>query len=147
MTSLVEADDSQYSYKNCIVAVDDKGAVAGVCVSYDGAKLLQLRSAFVRAAKERLDRDFSDMDEETSAGELYIDSLAVFPEFQHRGIATKLLNLTVEKAKTMKIEKVGLLVDAGNPNAERLYSALGYVTVGASSWGGHPMKHMQMNVD
>ena len=43
MIRLVEADNSQYSYRNSIVALADDGNVAGVCVSYDGKDLRYLR--------------------------------------------------------------------------------------------------------
>ena len=82
MTTLVRREDSQYSYRNAWVALDDKTTdgkpvVAGVIVGYDGADLHRLREAFLQAAKKYLDQDFSGMDDETQAGEYYIDSLAV----------------------------------------------------------------------
>ena len=49
MTSLVARDDTQYSYLNTLVA-DDGGSVIGICVSYDGALLHQLRQPFIAAA-------------------------------------------------------------------------------------------------
>ena len=50
MTLLVERDDSQYSYRNTLVAmVGDK--VVGVAVSYDGGRLHELRQAFIEAAE------------------------------------------------------------------------------------------------
>ena len=77
MIRLVEADNSQYSYRNSIVALADDGNVAGVCVSYDGKDLRYLRKAFVAAALEAFGRDFSDIDDETQAGELYLDSICL----------------------------------------------------------------------
>ena len=79
MTMLVEREDSQYSYRNTLIAMDgDK--VVGISVSYDGGRLHELRRAFINAAKECLGKDHSGMDDETQAGELYLDSLAVLPE-------------------------------------------------------------------
>lgn len=144
MTRLAEADATQYSYRNAIVATDDDGCVAGICVSYDGALLHQLRAAFIEAAKTDFGRDFSGMDDETQAGELYIDSLAVKPQYRRQGIASALLNATIEKARGMGLPAVGLLVDCGNPNAERLYRNIGFDYAGDATWGGHPMKHLQV---
>lgn len=146
MTSLVEAEDSQYSYRNSIVALDDDGTVAGVCVSYDGKDLHRLRKAFLAAAMSAFGRDFSDIDDETQAGELYIDSIAVDERYRRRGIAGRLLQATEEKAKRLNIPALGLLVDKGNPDAERLYVANGFVYVNETAWGGHPMKHLQLTV-
>jgi len=75
--------------------------------------------------------------------ELYVDSLAVVQGFEHQGIATALLKQTIAKAKRMQLPAVGLLVDQGNPKAERLYTHIGFQFVNTSRWGGHPMKHLQ----
>lgn len=146
MTRLVEADDSQYSYRNALMAVDGDGHVAGVCVSYDGKDLHRLRKAFVAAALEAFGRDYSDMDDETQSGELYIDSLAVDKRFRRQGIARQLLEASKQKARKLDIPAVGLLVDKGNPDAERLYKACGFKYVDDSAWGGHPMRHLQCHV-
>ena len=141
MTSLVEREDSQYSYRNTLVAMDDE-KVVGVAVSYDGARLHELRQAFIEAAKEQIGKDHSGMDDETQAGELYFDSLAVLPEYRRQGIARKLLRATKEKADQMGLPCLGLLVDKGNPAGESLYASVGFRYVNDSYWGGHPMKHL-----
>ena len=43
MTRLVECEDSQYSYLNTLVAITETNKIVGICVSYDGAKLRELR--------------------------------------------------------------------------------------------------------
>lgn len=48
MTELVLSEDSQYSYKNTMVAIDEDGGVCGMCVSYDGGHLHDLRKALSR---------------------------------------------------------------------------------------------------
>ena len=146
MTRLVERDDSQYSYRNTLVAVNERQKVIGICVAYDGRDLHRLRKAFVAGALEAFDRDFSDMDDETQEGEFYIDSLAVSETFRHRGIATQLLKATVEKARKRGAEAVGLLVDQGNPKAEALYQRIGFIYQNDASWGGHPMRHLQIKL-
>jgi len=115
-----------------------------VCTAYDGGQLHQLRKAFVEAAATELQRDFSNMDDETEPGELYVDSLAVKPAFRRMGIASALLKATQKRAKEMGIGKVGLLVDTGNPVGEALYASVGFKFVGNNTWGGHAMKHLQL---
>ena len=141
MTSLVERTDSQYSYKNALVAMDNDKLV-GVAVSYDGALLHELRQVFIEVAREQIGKDHSLIDDETQAGELYLDSLAVIPEYRRQGIAQRLLKATKEKANQMKIPCVGLLVDKGNPVGESLYLSVGFRYVNDNQWGGHPMKHL-----
>lgn len=143
MTDLVCRDDSQYSYLNTLVALNAQREVIGVCTSYDGAELHQRRTAFVQGCLARFNRDFGDMDDETAAGELYVDSLAVDVRYRGKGIAKALLRATIEKGKQLQLPAVGLLVDKGNPKAERLYASVGFQYVGDNQWGGHGMRHLQ----
>ena len=141
MAMLVRREDSQYSYKNTLVAMDgDK--IVGVAVSYDGCRLQELRQVFIESAKNYIGMDHSCMDDETQAGELYLDSLAVLPEYRCRGIAKDLLLATMKRAKQLGLPVVGLLVDKGNPNAEKLYRFVGFRYVNDLLWGGHSMKHL-----
>ena len=141
MTTLVEREDSQYSYQNTLVAMDGERLV-GIAVSYDGGRLHELRQAFIQAAKARIGKDHTGMDDETQAGELYLDSLAVEPDYRRRGIARLLLAATKRKADQRWMPCVGLLVDKGNSAGERLYASAGFHYVNDSRWGGHPMKHL-----
>lgn len=145
LTRLIERTDSQYSYLNTLVAVNDDEEVVGMCVAYDGACLRELRRPFIEACKQEFAQDFSDMADETSAGEFYIDSIAVCKEHRGKGIAKILLQATIDKAQKQGHERVGLLVDKANPKAEQLYQAVGFVYEGDNIWGGHPMKHLVYN--
>lgn len=116
--------------------------IAGVLVSYDGAQLHSLREPFFRGVKQWFGRDVSSIPDETAAGELYYDSLAVHPLYRHQGIATALLRAGIMRAQALGIDKVGLLVDKGNPRAERLYRQVGFRQEGENQWGGHPMLHL-----
>lgn len=146
MTELVLRDDSQYSHKNTIVALDGNGGFAGMCVSYDGARLHELRKAFTDTMKTEFNRDLTSMDDETAKGELYIDSIAVNECYRGNGIATRLLKETIKKARRMGLKATGLLVDKGNPKAERLYHRMGFEYVNDTTWGGHEMRHLQYKI-
>jgi DNA-3-methyladenine glycosylase I len=139
MTSLVEMDDSQYSYRNTLVALVD-GQLAGCLVGYGGKDLQRLRKRFIEKAAEYLEQDFSNMDDETQAGEYYLDSLCVKKNFRKRGLATRLIK---EAIKRHGSQPVGLLVDHTHPWAERLYRAIGFEFVNETTWGGHAMNHLQ----
>jgi DNA-3-methyladenine glycosylase I len=141
MTSLVEREDSQYSYKNTLVALDGENVV-GISVSYDGGCLHELRRAFIEAAKEQIGKDHSGIDDETQAGELYLDSLAVLPGYRRQGVASHLLRATKERANNLGLPCVGLLVDKDNHTGEAFYASVGFRYLNDNQWGGHPMKHL-----
>lgn len=149
MVKLVLMDDSQYSWRNAFVAVDDEAApddiehapVAGAIVGYDGKDLHRLRSRFQEAAMADWQMDYSNMDDETAEGEFYLDSLAVYPHYRKRGIASQLLNRFIEHAASLGLP-AALLVDKGNPSAERLYTSLGFEYCNDATWGGHAMRHL-----
>ena len=143
MERLVAADDTQYSYRNTIIAVTaDGGEVAGAIVSYDGARLHALRRAFIEGARRELGIDHSGMDDETSPGEWYLDSLAVFPRFRGLGVARRLLSAAVGLGAAHGLP-AALLVDKSNPNAERLYRSVGFGYVEDAVWGGHEMRRLR----
>lgn len=144
MTQLVEREDSQYSYLNTLVALSEEGEVMGVCVGYDGARLHELRKAFLELALKELDMDHSGMPDETQAGEFYLDSICVDSRFRGKGVASALLRAMAQKAAQEGFHTIGLLVDKGNPRAEKLYTRVGFSYANDTTWGGHPMKHMTM---
>ena len=142
MTMLVEREDSQYSYRNTLVAMDDS-RIAGISVSYNGGLLHQLRRAFIEGAKEYLGKDHGNMEDETQAGELYLDSLAVLPDYRRQGIATSLVLATKKRADVLGLPYVGLLVDTANPKGQLFYDSIGFRQVDENRiWGGHSMKHL-----
>ena len=147
MTGLVMDELSQYSYKNTIVA-GTRTRIVGIATSYNGADLAVLREAFLNGMFKVFQRDFrGKMVDETQAGELYLDSLAVEPSFRRCGVGSLLLEATVKKAQLMKIPYVGLLVDDANPSALKLYEEVGFSFVNNTTWGGHYMKHLQLKVE
>lgn len=129
MTKLVEMEDSQYSYKNTLVAMSTDGILVGILVAYDGADVKRLRKRFIEV--------------ETEEGEFYLDSLAVSNQYRGKGIASKLLDAAISRARELGLPAVGLLCDKGNPKAERLYTKVGFQYVNDTTWGGHAMKHLQ----
>jgi len=119
LTHLLELEDSPCSYRNTLVAMDgDK--VVGVSVSYDGGRL----------------------DNEAMAGELYLDCLAVHPDYRRKGIARQLIASTKERAGQMKLLRVGLLVDDDDSLSEALYTSVGFVCVENIQQGDRPKKHL-----
>ncbi|MBR1889977.1 MAG: GNAT family N-acetyltransferase [Alloprevotella sp.] len=145
LISLMEQPATQYSYQNTLCAYVNN-QLAGVLIAYDGAKLHSLRAPFIQLAQERWQRDLSDIADETSAGELYVDTLAVKWKFRRQGIATSLLRAAAERATRLGIERIGLLVDDSNLQAQKFYDKVGLKQVGVNMWGGHAMRHLQLDL-
>lgn len=140
--TLAARDDSQYSYRNSLVAVSDADEVMGVVVSYDGAELYRLRKAFMEEAKAAIGLEFDgDPPDETGPEEFYLDSLGVFPQYRGQGIARKLIEAAAERAKIAG-KPLGLLCSKDNPNARKLYDALGFRPVGERPFAGEMMDHL-----
>lgn len=141
LTEIAIHDKSQYSYNNTLIAEAGAG-VAGVIIGYDGAELHKLRENTYNIIQNHLGRTPSIPDE-TEAGEFYIDTLAVFPEYRKQGIGKSLIMAICEKAFSDRHSRVGLIVDFDNPKAESLYTSIGFTRAGTKIFLGHKMWHMQ----
>ena len=142
LTSLVAESGNQYSYDNCFVATDSS-QILGAALVYDGARLKELRAPVVQKIKLMFDKLFH-FEDETQAGEYYIDCIGVNPMAQGKGIGTKLLQFLIEEFVEKRRETLGLLVDKDNPNAKKLYLKLGFEIVGERDFAGKQMEHLQL---
>ena len=135
---LAAREVSQYSYRNALVAEVDGAAIIG----YDGARLEELRKPLYELMVEKFG-GVRPVEDETSAGEFYLDSLAVLPQWRGRGVGGALLSAARDRAFAAGHSRVGLIVDFANPRAEALYNSLGFERVNATTFLGHDMWHMQ----
>ena len=138
----IQKEDNQYSYQNCFVVEEDQQIIAAVNI-YDGSRLAQLRAPIIAYIKTQFLKDFNPEDE-TQAGEFYIDSLGVRPDQQGRGIGGKLLQFLIDYYVVQNSQTVGLLVELGNPNAKRLYLKQGFESVGKKMLVGNRLLHLQV---
>lgn len=129
--------NNQYSYQNTLVCEVD-GTCVGSLVSYDGKDLTQLRNPVLEEAKKK-NPNFTFIEDETQAGELYIDTLSVSSDFQGKGIGSELIDFL--KNQTSLGQKIGLLVDSQNPQAEKLYRRLGFIYENSLPLFGGIYKH------
>ena len=141
LTEISQAEGTQYSWRNAIVA-ECEGRVVGSVVGYDGAKLAEFREGTFAVLRNRVGR-VPDIADETEAGEHYLDSLSVALQYQRLGIGRKLIDAFCQRAFSEGAERVGLIVDAENPNAERLYLSQGFTHVGERIFFNHQMHHLQ----
>ncbi|MCM1520757.1 MAG: GNAT family N-acetyltransferase [Lachnoclostridium sp.] len=142
LTEVALRDDSQYSYRNALIAEAD-GKIAGAIVGYDGADLESLREASLSVIR-KYHPDIVVTDDETGPDEFYIDSLGVLPEYRGKGIARRLIDALIDRASEKGHRRFGLLVDFENHSAEALYRSIGFTQVGITPFFGHPMKHLQL---
>lgn len=141
--SLAAREDTQYSYRNALVAIDSESyKVIGACIAYDGALLHELRPRFIEAAFKQLGIEFGKLEDECQPDEFYIDTLAVLPGHRGKGVATELLKETVKRAR-LSGKPAGLLVDKTNPRARRLYDAVGFEKVGELPFVHVVMDHLK----
>lgn len=132
--------DNQYSYDNFLVYEENSEVMGGI-LAYDGGKLAELRKPFLDFI--RMNYDFvGTPEDETEAGEIYLDTVSVFPEHQGKGIGQKLIQALIEQSRECGFSKVGLLVETNNPSARRLYERIGFQVAGPKSLLGGTYAHM-----
>ncbi len=141
LTEIAHREHTQYSWQNALVAEVD-GVAAGAVVGYDGARLAELREGTLAVIEEFVGSRPTIVDE-TQAGEYYLDSVGVLPQFRGLGIGRLLVAAFCDEVFDAGHECVGLIVDPQNHCAESLYSSLGFERVGTRVFIGHLMWHLQ----
>ena len=142
LTEIAARKGTQYSWQNGLIA-EINGLVAGAVVGYDGCRLDVLREETFAVLRELVGRTPMIVDE-TEVGEYYLDSVAVLPNFRGLGVGRELVAAFCEKAFSEGHEKVGLLVDFDNPQAEKLYASLGFRRINTRPFFTHQMWHLQL---
>ena len=141
LAEIASREATQYSWQYALVAEVD-GVTAGAVVGYDGARLSELREGTFAVLRERTGH-IPVVADETEAGEYYLDSVGVLPEFRGCGVGRTLIEAFCDKVFAAGYEKVGLIVDCDNYNAGKLYASLGFARVGRKRFFGHDMWHLQ----
>lgn len=136
---------NQYSHDNTLV-FKEKGNILGSITTYDGKKLEEYREKLLKYIEQEYAVVNLKLEDETQAGELYIDCLSVSPKAQGKGVGTQLIEAAILKAKEEGHSHIGLLVEMGNPNAKRLYERIGFLVVGKKSLGNSQYEHMQLSL-
>jgi ribosomal protein S18 acetylase RimI-like enzyme len=142
LESLIRTKSNQYSYENCWV-VEINSKIVAMANIYDGANLYSLRKPVVNQINLMFNKEFNP-DDETQAGEFYIDCIGVHPNWQGKGIGSKLLLFLIDEYVCKRNQSIGLLVDSCNPNAKKLYLNLGFERIGIKTLAGKNMEHLQI---
>ncbi len=134
--------NTQYSYENCQIA-EYGGKSAGMILTYDGKELQSLRQPFLDYLKMHFNTQFDAIEDETQEGELYIDCLAVLPDFRGKSIGSALIDAAIEKSKQLHLPATGLLVSVYNEKALNLYQKIGFAKKESKAFAGGEYFHMQ----
>ena len=167
-------EDTLYSYARTRIACVD-GRSAGALISYPGEDNAALRtftwslldgdsssaasseaSNPETSSQESGDCDssadlFADVDEECEAGEYYLDSLAVHPDFRGRlfeydGVQEKLGHILlldgIRCGQALGYTRTSLIVDVDRPRLHHYYSQLGFRPVRDILFFGHTYTRM-----
>lgn len=125
-TELVNDEKTLYHWSRAYI-IDNVGA----CVAYDGADYHERRLysfSFVCSDGLPVIGDNSHLlvqPDETCAGEYYIDSLAIMPEYRGHGYGRQLLQHAVSTGKAQGLCPT-ILVDPANTSALKLYESVGF---------------------
>lgn len=141
LEEIARRDDTQYSYRNALVAEVD-GRAVGAIIAYDGALLYPLRENTLSVV-HKYNPEFRITVDETQPDEYYLDSIGILPEYRGMGIGRALLLSLQAHVAKVNHPRIGLLVDHDNVRAEQLYRSVGFERVGTKLFIGHPMWHMQ----
>ena len=125
LAGISSREDTLYSWRNATIALCD-GVPAGLMVAYDGARYRQMRDITFTMIRMYVGDDYYKMDDEACAGEYYLDSLAVLPEYRRRGVASALIQEMFRQRDEADIPLATIAVDPDNYTAYRLYTRNGF---------------------
>jgi ribosomal protein S18 acetylase RimI-like enzyme len=110
-----------FSWRNAIVAELD-GEVAASLVGY---RLDNPYDLGILDEMPEMVRPLVRL-EAKAPGSWYVNVLATFPEFRHRGIGSQLLAVAEHKANETRAPSLSVIVASWNEGAARLYRGAGY---------------------
>ncbi|MER2088805.1 MAG: GNAT family N-acetyltransferase [Sporosarcina sp.] len=140
LCALFRREDNRHSHLHTYVAeLDEK--VTGLMVLYAGADATELDQNLSEWLAKKGAAN-SEVDAESLADELYIDTVCIDPAFRGKGIGTQLFQHAEVIAKQKNIAKLSLNVETQKEPAIRLYKRLGYEIVSPWTIIGEPFHHM-----
>jgi ribosomal protein S18 acetylase RimI-like enzyme len=139
LTAVMAQAGHQLSYEHAVVATI-YGQVKGFCQGWPHGTLSAdaelMRAAGLRAlraaAVELIGRPVFRALNQHSAGEWYLQAIAVFPQARGAGVGRRLVSDAFARAAAADCDVVSLDVDAANVRAQALYSRLGLRVVSTS---------------
>lgn len=150
MVELVKDEKTLYHWSRAVIAMDAtintkntsiigstlsqerQGSLPiGLCLAYDGIDYHERRVysfSFVCKDRKPVSENNAELlaqPDESEAGEMYVDSLAVIPEYRGKGIGRMLLMDALKRAEDMALTPT-ILVNPNNTPAVKLYRSVGF---------------------
>ena len=141
-------EDFRYHYSKGIVC-ERNNAVAGFIYGYKGENERNLDRSFKELLREKnYDQKINlSFDQETKAGEWYIDMVFTQANFRKQGVATELLASLPKIAKEAGEPMIALNCDLVNDKARKVYEKQGFQKESEVTIVGHVYDHMVKKVD
>lgn len=136
-------DNTLYNWRNATVAKDTDGTPLGAIIAYPGEGYKEIRDRTFGILQDIIDFDTSAMEDETVAGEYYLDSISVSPLARGKGIGKELLLSAISRAKQLGLTAV-LACDPENTRARALYESMGFKHNGNLFIFGHTYLRMEI---
>ncbi len=124
LSRLCERDDTLYSWKRATLAEDESKHPLGATIAYPGKGYRECMERTFKLVEDLIDFNPAEMEDETVAGESYLDTLAVLPAFRGKGIGTALLKAWLAQARETHL-KATLACAPHNAKAKRVYESVG----------------------
>ncbi len=122
--------DTLYSYRNTIVATVGDIPV-GALTAYSGAMYPQMKEKTFAMVKEKTGFEYkAQWDDETGAGEYYLDSLCVLPSFRGHHIGSLLVSQALETAEGLGFPLAALIVESEAKGLQEMYAKCGFTPAG-----------------
>lgn len=122
---LVLHEGTLYHWRHATLALNDDGTPVGGLIAYDGANYHAMRELTFALFEGELSFDPTTMEDESQAGEYYLDSLCTLPPYRRQGIGARLLQQAISDARALGL-RATLAVSPENPKAAALYAQMGF---------------------
>ncbi len=124
LTEICERDDTLYTWRFGTIAETSDGCPVGASIAYPGDDYHERMLTSFSHAKAIVSFDVQKMEDESQAGEMYLDTLVVVPTFRRRGVAQALMRRWLQQAEDKGLTAT-LAVARDNAKAHSLYESMG----------------------
>lgn len=135
---------SIYSWRRALVAKVD-GRAVGCIIAYDGADYLRLRERSWAMIWPEFDASrLKGIALETGAGEFYLDSMAILPQFRGRGLGKALMLAAIAQGRQRGFRQFALIVDVDKPRLQQYYQSIGFTPADSIDFFGHRFNRLRL---